>query len=335
MESRREFIQKVFRNEPVDRVPVGFWFHFLTDDQLNYAGLTHPDLMEKSYQGHKDYIETFDPDFVKIMTDGLFCRPANSLPAVFTAKDLYDIKPLPHDHIFFKESLKLAKTVRGYAGDDRMVFYNIFSPLFNLARYLNDTTELYTVYDLLQQDPEAVKYALEVIGDDMAYLAELVMTEGTCDGIYFSVNNCQRVIPLVQYEKYVEHSEVKVLDAANKLGQYNILHICGYHGAQNYLHAYKDYPAQVINWAVHVEGVSLVEGKKMFGGKPIIGGFDQMPGGLINVGSKEDIQAFTAQLLEEIGNVGIVVGADCTVPADTPLEHLEWVREKVNELTAK
>ena len=69
--------------------------------------------------------------------------------------------------------------------------------------------------------------------------------------------------------------------------------------------------------------------------KPIIGGFDQMPGGLINVGNKEDIQKFTEGLLEETGNVGIVVGADCTVPSDTPLCHLEWVREKVNELTTK
>ena len=334
MTSKRELMQKVFHNEPAERVPVGFWFHFLTDDQLNSA-VAHPELMEKSYAGHKAYIEAFDPDFVKIMTDGLFCRPANTMPAVFTAKDLYDIKPLPHDHVYFKMCVELAKTVRTYTGDDRMMFYNIFSPLFNLSRYLNDSSELFTVYDLMQQDSDAVKYALDVIGDDMAYLAKLVMTEGTADGIYFSVNNCQRVIPLAQYEKYVTPSEVKVLEAANELGEYQILHICGYHGAQNYLAAYRNYPAAVFNWAVHVEGVSLTEGKAMFGGKPIIGGFDQMPGGLINIGNKEDIQKFTEGLLEETGNVGIVVGADCTVPSDTPLCHLEWVREKVNELTAK
>ena len=77
MTSKRELMQKVFHNEPAERVPVGFWFHFLTDDQLNSA-VAHPELMEKSYAGHKAYIEAFDPDFVKIMTDGLFCRQHNA-----------------------------------------------------------------------------------------------------------------------------------------------------------------------------------------------------------------------------------------------------------------
>ncbi len=330
MQDRRELIKKVLHNEPAERIPVGFWFHFLTDDQLN-IGVMHPELMQKNYAGHKAYIEAFDPDFVKVMTDGLFCRPANTMPAVYTAKDLYDFAPLPHDHAYFAASVELARTVRGYAGQDRMMFYNIFSPLFNLTRYLNDSSELHTVNAFLQEDPEAVRHALEVLGQDMAHLAKIVMAEGTADGIYYSVNDCQRVIAPETYQRIVMPSELAVLEAANALGEYQLLHICGYHGAQNYLELYRDYPVAAFNWAVHVEGVSIEEGRALFGGKPVIGGFDQMPGGLINVGSKEDIQAFTRRLLESVNRVGFIVGADCTVPSDTPLSHLSWVREVVNE----
>ena len=332
MTTKRELVQKAFHNEPAERIPVGFWFHFLENDQMN-SGLAHPELMQKNYAGHKKFIEQFQPDFVKIMTDGLFTRPANTLAAVYTAKDLYDFKPLPHDHAYFQACLELARTVRGYAGDDVMVFYNIFSPLFHLSKYLNDSAELFSVDDLMQQDADAVKYALDVLGEDMCYLAGLVMTEGGMDGIYLSVNNSHRLIPLARYAKYVAPSELAVLDVANRYGDNQILHICGYRGRQNILAAYRDYPATVFNWAVHEENMTLARGKEYFRGKAVIGGFDQMPDSLIHAGSRADIEAYVEKLLADCGRAGVIIGADCTVPGDTPLEHLSWVRDKAAELS--
>ena len=138
--TNRELVNKAFHNEPTDRIPVGFWFHFLEMDQFN-GGLAHPDLMEKNYAGHKKFIEEFHPDFVKIMTDGLFTRPAVTMPAVYEARDLYK---------FEKAAAAQPSVFRGLpeAGEDRprrrgltdtMVFYNIFSPIFNLSKYLNDS----------------------------------------------------------------------------------------------------------------------------------------------------------------------------------------------------
>ena len=36
---------------------------------------------------------------------------------------------------------------------------------------------------------------------------------------------------------------------------------------------FKDYPAQVINWATHREGLSLAAGRKLFGDRAVLGGF--------------------------------------------------------------
>ena len=47
----------------------------------------------------------------------------------------------------------------------------------------------------------------------------------------------------------------------------------------------------------------------------------------------EEFKAFAVKGNAMNMAVGVIVGADCTVPSDTPIEHLEWVREKANELS--
>lgn len=84
---------------------------------------------------------------------------------------------------------------------------------------------------------------------------------------------------------------------------------------------------KVINWAVVVERVSLKEGKKLFGGRAVIGGFDNTKNGVLYRGSKEEVENEARRLLEEAGTTGVILGADCTIPSDTPLERLEWVRK--------
>jgi uroporphyrinogen decarboxylase len=94
------------------------------------------------------------------------------------------------------------------------------------------------------------------------------------------------------------------------------------------LAAWADYPARAFSWAVHVEKVSLARGKALFGGRAVIGGFANVPGSLLEVGSRAEIESFTANLLAEAGRVGVILGADCTIPSGIDLERLEWVRLK-------
>lgn len=90
---------------------------------------------------------------------------------------------------------------------------------------------------------------------------------------------------------------------------------------------YTDYPAKAINWAAVVEGVPLEEGKRLFGGKAVIGGFGNLDNEILYTGTKEEIQAETKRLLAAAGRTGVILGADCTVPRDTDWKHFEWVRE--------
>ncbi|WP_343209270.1 uroporphyrinogen decarboxylase family protein [Anaerolentibacter hominis] len=332
MSSKKEIVLNAFHNKPAERIPVGFWFHFLEPDQMN-MGLDHPELMEKNLAGHRKFKEDFDPDFVKVMTDGLFFRPHNTLPVINCAADLRKIENLDHNHPYFVKSIELAKNVREIFGDDTLIFFNIFAPLYHLTSLVNGSTDPSKVFEYLKEDPEAVEYALNKLGEDLSYLAEQILTEGKMDGLYLSVANPGRTIPAELYSKSVSPSETMILDMGNKYSENHILHICGYRGRQNILSVYRDYPVTVFNWAVHEEGMNLAEGKEYFHGKAVIGGFDQMPGSLINAGKKEDIEAYVEKLITEGGKVGVIIGADCTVPSDTPIENLKWVRDKAAELS--
>ena len=58
---------------------------------------------------------------------------------------------------------------------------------------------------------------------------------------------------------------------------------------------------------------------QMFG-RPFMGGLERL--GLIATGSEDEIRRATAGVLAEAPE-RFILGADCTVPSDTPWEHLK------------
>lgn len=170
--------------------------------------------------------------------------------------------------------------------------------------------------------------ALGVIARNTELLAEAVIAEGGADGIYLSVQTIQdKRIGEDLYSEVIAPAELSVLTAANAAGGKNILHVCGYEGARNNLSLFKNYPAKALNFASAVEGVSLTEAKKIFGGRAVIGGFANTKDGVLYSGTKAEVQAETKRLIKAAGRTGIILGADCTVPKDIAFERFEWVRE--------
>lgn len=321
--SKRDFVFAAFDNQPVERVPVGFWFHFVPEG-FNTPTRSH---IFKNVAGHQAYYDDFQPDFVKLMSDGFFGYPNESAANVETAADL-DKVTASNPTEWIDGQVALVKDLVGRFGGEVATFYNIFAPgtYFDFLQQYNLSDV--RLKDLVKENPAGVAHALNEIGKDIAQLARRVITEGGADGIYLSVRNVQGAGQTKEeYLSTVAPSELAVLEAANQVSQYNLLHICGYEGAKNDLSFYAEYPAKVINFASVVEGVSLGQAKKLFGGKAIIGGFGQTKNDLLYTGTKEEITAYTNKLLDEAGTTGIILGADCTIPGDTPYEHLKWVRD--------
>ena len=334
MSTKRDLVLKAFHNEKTDRIPVGFWYHFLEGDEFN-KGLQQPELLQKNLAGHKAFKEEFDPDFVKIMTDGFFFLPYD-FSQIKTAEDLKKLQVLPKDHPFYAKNVELAKGVREIFGEDTVLFFNEFSPLNHLLLGLGVFGNPFGVKkfkEFAQEDKEAVAHALDVIADSLNQLTDEVVKAGLADGIYLSVNNPGRGIPEKLYRELVTPGEKKVLEHAKEKSRDNILHICGYAGNQNILSVYQDYPVEIVNWAVHAEELSLAEGKKFFEGKAVIGGFDNTKESILYKGSRKEVEDYVEKLLSASGKEGVILGADCTVPSDIDIERLQWVREKAAALS--
>ncbi|HSK68184.1 MAG TPA: uroporphyrinogen decarboxylase family protein [Candidatus Limnocylindria bacterium] len=320
----RERVFAAMDNKPVDRVPFAFWRHFLMDEHI-VDGLKDPGVMETNYEGHVRFVQEVRPDFVKIMTDGLFHFSGLEVNAIRTVKDLEGFKELRDDDPWIEANVRHAeRVVRLHP--ELCHFYNVFSPAIILRIHIGEDR----FFDLLREDRAKFLRALEVYGQGIAKMVRRVLKETEVDGVYYSVQN-----PNVErmgddeYRELLRPSDLIALDAANELSGWNILHVCGYDGRRNHLEAWADYPSKSVNWAVRVEGVGLSQGRDIFGGRAVLGGFGNTTRDLLFTGPRDEIEARVAEIVHDAGTIGTIVAADCSLPYAVPHEHLVWVREKL------
>ena len=317
--TKRERVIRAMQNQPVDRPPVGFWFHFSKEDSLG----------QRCVDAHLRYYNNVDVDIAKLMCDGYFDYPNPVAKAVKEPGDWYAMKPLGPDSEFIRGQVERAKAVKAGLKSDCLVLYNVFAPFSSIRFGTSD--EL--VMRHLREDPKAIEYALDVIAQDNALLCEKLITEAGIDGVYYCVQGGEknRFTP-DEYRRYITPSGLKVLEHANRFSGYNVLHCCGWAGIPNNLEVWRDYPAAAINWACFIENMGLCEGKEFFGGKCVLGGFDNRATGLMYNGTREEIQEFTRELVQRSGSTGVMLGADCTLPATVDVNHIQWVVDAVSAM---
>ncbi len=326
MPNKKQLVLDALENRPAERVPVGFWFHYTQNEMIPAS--EHPEMRKENLEGHKKFVSEFKPDFVKLMSDGYFFEPetAKFLRGVKSAKELYGLKPVSKNDSWITDQISLVKELTSSFGSEVLTFYNIFAPATTFKWCIEGADK--TLARFIKEDKFAVLYALSVIARNTQAVAEAAISEGKADGIYLSVQSVQDAsVGPDTYKEVISPSELSVLNSAISAGGKNILHICGYEGAKNNLSLFKNYPANAVNFASVVEGVTLADAKKIFGGKAVIGGFANTADGILFTGTKEEVQAETRRILREAGRTGIILGADCTIPRGTDLHRLEWVRE--------
>lgn len=326
--NKRELLLRTFHNEPADRVPVGFWFHFAADELVDQ--FAHPELLDINLAGHRKFYGDFQPDFIKIMTDGFFIYPNEVFRNARRPGELRDMVSIGEDHPWIERQAAFARTLTDAFGAEVLTFYNIFAPatLFKFVRAGQAVNPYRTLADFIAEDKDAVIHALKVCSGDLAILARRIIREAKVDGIYYSAQDVDdpRITGDLRRD-CLAPADTALLEEAGAAGGLNILHVCSYGNHRNDISHFTGYPAHIINWAAAMEGLPLGAGKKLFGGKPVIGGFDNTAGGVLYRGTREEIEAETRRLLKEAGTTGVVLGADCTIPRDTDLRHLQWVRD--------
>lgn len=319
---KRTRVRNAMDKLPVDHVPVSFWYHFKGEEMLG----------EPCVQAHVRYFRETDIDFVKIMCDSYFPRP---LPPIEKASDWYKLKPLDPEAPYIKDQVWRAKRIVELIGKECFTFYTLFAP-FSTIRF-SAPDEL--VMRHLREDENAVLYALDVLAQDNALLGNLLITEAGCDGNYFCVQGGETSrMSEEDYRRLIAPSDRYVLDRINRVSDYNMMHCCGWAGEKNRMELWKDYPSKAVNWAVHVEELSLPEGRAFFGDRCCVGGFetlhqhDNVYQGLLYTGTKEEIQESVRSIITEYGKRGLMIGGDCILSPDVSNERIRWIVEAARSL---
>lgn len=314
----KERVLRAMDGLEVDYAPMGFWYHFSPDD----------DFGQETVEEHLKWYKESQGSFIKVMCDGYFNYPNPKIKDIKEASDWFHLTPMGPEHPYIRKQIERVKGVVNGVNGETCVFYNVFNPM-SLMRF-GTSEELLMKH--LKENPEAVCYGFSVIAQDIRSLIEGVLKEAGADGIYFCVQNAETFrFTAEEYKKYVTPYELELLEYANTLSSYNMLHCCGWAGDKNRIEVWKDYPAKAINWAVYVENMKLEEGREFFGCECVVGGFDNRKSGILYSGTKEEIKKETKKILSRAGVKGTILAADCTIPADMPVEHLHWVLEASKE----
>ena len=324
--NKRERVLSVLNGQLPDRVPGAFWFHFGGD-------LSEGD---RCIQAHLDYYRQCDLDFIKIMSDGLNypLRVRISKP-----DDWYNVRPLDRNDPFFTGTLERCEKLNDALQGECCTFYNMFSP-FNIIRERDIFTPeaLFrnndaTVMAHLRVNEDAVKHALNVIGEDLAWLCEQILLKTGVEGIYQSVQGAEvGRMTMNEYSRIVAPSELQMINRYNAVRDHNILHMCSWAGNRNHLLYWRDYPMRVRNWGIGIEGLSLTQAEGYFPeGSILLGGMDNRRDHPLYSGDRETIQSCVRECLREMDGKPFILGADCTVPADIDKNHIRWALEALRE----
>jgi uroporphyrinogen decarboxylase len=330
---KRELLQATLAGETTDRVPCAFWHHY--PPECHYGS--------PSVQAHKKFYEATDADIFKVMNEHLYKTDRE----IFNPGDWRKIRQQKFEDGPYVDFVGEFKEIRKIIPPDVPLFAT-FHGVFASAFHASDGSVKFPrpdgsddfsnpdnmVSSHLREDPESVAAGLRVIGDTLIDLAVRLKQAGS-DGIYYAAlgGESYRFSKEI-LEKYIIPLDSYVNDALREAGLLTILHICK---DKVRIPSYGKINADIVNWAVHDSNndygseYSLAEGRKIFPGKTILGGFDDRSGILVE-GTKEEIEAEAGNILQKAGRKQFIFGADCTLPDDIELWRINTVHTRAAAL---
>ena len=317
--TKRERVTAAFKGQETDHVPVCMWKHvppqYWADDER---------FAEYQVNAYKNT----DVDFMKLSGDKYFPWPSPALKNIEKAEDLFKLEPLGKLHPHIRGQIERTRRVVKGLGPDCVSLYLIFAPLSCIRLAIGYPKMM----RFIRENPEAMKYACNIVAEDQKLLVKGIIEDAGADGIFYSVQNGEENrFTAQEYRDWVTPSDKAVLDYANSLSEMNAIHFCAWEEIPNRLSVWQDYRAAVVSWSRYFDIMDIQEAKKHFG-CTVWGGFDNRPGSFLYTASKEEIEQETARLIEQGGKTGYILGSDCSIHDELPEERIRWVAEAARRI---
>ena len=307
--NRRERVTAVFKGEKPDRTPIGFWMHFPVEQHYGEGALA----------AHLKFFEETKTDICKVMNENLY--PVQY--PIMKAADWADVKVCGKNHSFIQSQVELVKRIVDSVAGDAPVIATVHGivasashALMQCSRY--DKVGRYAQLYHLRTNPDSVYNAYQASAETLTILAEECLAAGA-DGIYYAAlgGECDG-FTAEEHAHYIAPLEKQLMREVDHAPIGNILHMCKPHVD---LKRYVDYPCEAVNWGILESGVKLVDGRKLFPGKVVMGGMDDGSSILIS-GSQKELEREVHNILAENDYPGFILASDCTLPSDLPYEKI-------------
>ncbi|WP_395320169.1 uroporphyrinogen decarboxylase family protein [Fructilactobacillus frigidiflavus] len=331
----KEQLINVFTGKNEDFIPFSVWHHFNPNEHIEATD--DDDILKNDLEKEINYVDNINPDFIKLMNDGLFTYDFNGVTNPRDIDDLKNIKPINDNDKWLKKQTDLITKQLEKIGKDKLVLSNVFSAVTLFKwKLVEDTPEKdlaeadHLFANLYIENPEVILNALKTINQDIKKQIKTEKSAGV-DGVLFSTQEIQDDRITKEFFDTVQKPlDLELVDEINHQFDVSILHICGFDEAKSHLPWFTDYNLPVVNWSTSTDDYTLGEGKKLFKDKVVFGGLGNTTNDVLFKGSKEEIEDEINSILDEAGTDRVIIGADCTVPRETPFEHIKWANDAVH-----
>ncbi|MBX3083630.1 MAG: hypothetical protein KF716_18495 [Anaerolineae bacterium] len=334
--SKRERVDAALKGDPVDRVPVSAWRHFLAEE-------TKPQTLADVSLAH---MQQFDWDWLKVNPRATYYAEAwgnrydfNTYDAVLPAlidgplnspADLDKIQEISPTGGVFAEHLELVKLIKAGIGDAHFL-QTVFSPLSVLA-FLVARADTYKIDDVLKaqydglrqyirENPQGVHQALKNIATTLGKYAAAAVDTGA-SGIFFAIVKLARegVLTEAEFEEFGKPYDLQVL-AQVQGAAFNMLHICGPYA---YFNAVTEYPVHALNWAtLGQHNPTLAEASHQTD-KALVGGVDEL--GTLQTGTPEQVITEATAAINALHGRHLLLTPGCGTNVDVPDANLHALR---------
>ena len=309
--TKKERVLAAIRQRPVDYVPSGFSLHFDPTLHGTPAEIT----------AHLDFFEKTDTDIQKIMNENL----VPDFGPVTQPEDWKTLNTFSRSAAFIQNQLEFTKKLLDNADPDA---YHLGTLHGIVASSIHPIEHRYGYAAVRELQCEHLRCgepylydAMKRIAEALCYLAEGYAKAGV-DGIYFaSLGGEARYFTDAEFEEYIAPLDTLIMQAGREAGLNVFLHCCKDGLVMERYHSYVPF-SDVINWGVYENPkYSLECGRELFQNVTLMGGMSNLKGGLLHCGTPEQIAGEVRSILDTMGTCGFILGADCTLPPDTPYQN--------------